>query len=81
MDRSALAALDRTLLTLTLAGLINLIVTAIVVGVVFVQLPTTIGPLGLGPAGLVVPWFVGLLLVLALVLWMNMRLQPDDDED
>jgi hypothetical protein len=38
-----------------------------------------VGPLGLGAFGLIVPWFVGLLLALALALWINMRVQPDDD--
>jgi hypothetical protein len=79
IDRIARSAFDRILLTLALAGLVNLIVTSLVVGVVFVQWPTAVGPLGLGAFGLIVPWFVGLLLALALALWINMRVQPDDD--
>jgi hypothetical protein len=79
VERVAPSAFDRILLALALGGLVNLIVTAFVVSVVFIQLPTAVGPLGLGVIGFVVPWFVGLLLALALVLWMNMRVQPDDD--
>lgn len=78
LGQIAPSTFDRTLLTLALAGLVNLIVTSIVVGVVFVQLPTALRPLESGTPGLVVAWFIGLLLVLALVLWMNMRVQPDD---
>jgi len=47
----------------------------------FVQLPTAVSPLGLGVAGFIVAWMVGLLLVLALVLWMHMHVQPDEAED
>jgi hypothetical protein len=78
--RIAQAALDRTLLTLALAGPVNLIMTSTVVGVAFGELPTPIGPLGLGVAGPGTGRFVGLLLVLALSLRMNLRIQLNDAE-
>jgi uncharacterized membrane protein required for colicin V production len=71
---------DRILLSLACAGLINLIVTAIVVSVVFVQLPTTFRAPAAGAAGFVAAWLIGLLLVLALVLWMHLHVQQDDAE-
>ena len=52
--------------------------TSIVAGVVFVQLPTAVGPLGLWGASLVVAWIVRLVSVLALVLGMNMHAQLDE---
>jgi len=69
---------NRILLTLATAGIIHLIVTTIVVSLVFVQLPTAVSPLAAGVAGFVGAWLIGLLLVLALVLWMHLQLQPDD---
>jgi len=76
------ASADRILLALAFAGLVNLIVSSILVGVVFVQLPTAAQPLGfgVGVVGFVAAWLVGLLLVLAMVLWMHMHFQPTDAE-
>ncbi len=71
---------DRILLTLACAGLVNFIVSAVVVRVVFVQLQAAIGSLGIGVAGFIGAWLIGLLLMLALVLWMHLHVQPDDAE-
>jgi len=71
---------DRILLSLASAGLINLMVTTIVVGVVFLQLPTAVSPLAIGVAGFVGAWLIVLLLVLALVLWMHLRVRANGAE-
>jgi hypothetical protein len=68
LDRFGLFAFARVLLTPASDGPVNLIVTAIVVGALFVRLPTAEGPLGLAVAGLVDAWSVGLPFVLALGL-------------
>ncbi|HLA82976.1 MAG TPA: hypothetical protein VJP78_15380, partial [Thermoleophilia bacterium] len=71
---------DRILLSLASAGLINLMVTTIVVSVVFVQLRTAARPPAAGTAGFVIAWLIGLLLVLALALWMQLRVQANGAE-
>ena len=49
-------------------------------GVVFIELPTAVSPLGLGGAGFVAAWLIGLLLALALALWIHLRVQQDSAE-
>ena len=61
-------------------GLVNLILSTIVVSVVFVQLPTAVGPLDVGAAGFVGAWLIVLLLVLGLALWMRLYVMKDELE-
>jgi len=68
---------DRRLLTFSAAGLVNLMATSTVVGVVFVQLPLGIGQSRPGAPGLVVGWLLGLLLAAGLAVLYNLRAQQE----
>jgi hypothetical protein len=64
---------DRILITASIAGMVNLIVLSVSVGVVSIQLPFSIRPPGNGPLGLVAAWLVGLALVLILAGLIRLR--------
>jgi len=66
---------ERILITASLAGLVNLIVMSILVGVVFVQLPFSIRPLGAGAEGLIAGWLLGLGFIVGVAGIFGLRTQ------
>jgi hypothetical protein len=71
----ASSKIDRILITASLAGLVNFIVISILVGVVFVQLPFSVSPLGVGAIGLVAGWLLGFGFVVVLAGVFSLRMQ------
>ena len=77
---STTSIIDRTFILLACGGLVTGMVRSVVIEVLLIQVPAGISPRSHGVLGFLGAWLLGVVLLAALVAWLNMRLPETRSE-